>query len=301
MRLIAASLLAALPAAAGIVDDVRAALANNDFAAAARLADAYQRQRGANSELAAALSWIARGALAARYLDQAETYAERAYGIAAAMPRARLASDAFLATALGAAIEVQGQVLAQRGETSRAVALLRQELAKYRNTAIGERLAKNLNLLTLAGKPAPALDAREWIGARPPVLASLRGKPVLLFFWAHWCPDCKAQVSIIADLMRRYASRGLQLVGPTKYYGYIEEGRSAVPAQEKAYIQQIFDRYYAPLRSYMAVPLSNANFTEYGCSSTPTLAIVDKRGLVSWYHPGAASEAELAAEIEKVL
>ena len=302
MRIAALFLLLSIPASAGIVDDVRAALAENDFAGADRLAQAYQGQRGANSELAAAISWIARGALAARDLDRAETYADRAYDMAVANQRGRLLDlDQFLPTALGASIEVQAQVLAQRGETSRAVSLLREELAKYRTTSIADRISKNLNLLSLAGKPAPTLDAREWIGSKPPALAALRGKPVLLFFWAHWCSDCKAEVAIIANLMRRYSARGLQLVGPTKYYGYMEEGQNATPAQEKAYIQQIFDRYYSPLRSYISIPLSNANFTEYGCSSTPTLAIVNKNGVVSWYHPGAATEAELAAEIEKVL
>jgi thiol-disulfide isomerase/thioredoxin len=297
------TLLFAIPAAeAAIVDDVRERIAAGDFAGADRLVAAFERQSGANSELAAAVSWLARGALAARNLDRAESYADRARDLALANLRGRsVDSDQWLPTALGASIEVHGQVMAARNETSSAVAFLQAELARYRNTSIADRISKNINLLSLAGKPAPSLDAREWIGSRPATLASMRGKPVLLFFWAHWCPDCKAEVPIIANLMRRYAPRGLQLVGPTKYYGYMEEGQDATPAQEKVYIQQIFDRYYSPLRSYISIPLSNANFTEYGCSSTPTLALVDKNGIVRWYHPGAATEAELAAEIEKVL
>lgn len=293
----------ALPAAgAGLVDDVRDALSRGDLGGADALAQAYQRQHGANSELAAAISWLARGALAARDYDRADEYAQTAQDMALRVQGSRLLDlDKFLPTALGASIEVQAQVMAAQGETSRAVAFLREELAKYRTTSIAERISKNINLLSLEGKPAPALDAKEWLGARPPSLDALRGKPVLLFFWAHWCPDCKAEVPIIATLMKRYSARGLQLVGPTRYYGYVEDGKDAKPAEEKPYIQQIFDRYYSQLRSYMSIPLSNANFTEYGCSSTPTLAIVDKNGTVSWYHPGAATEAELAAAIEKVL
>jgi thiol-disulfide isomerase/thioredoxin len=211
-----------------------------------------------------------------------------------------LAADAFLATALGASIEVQGQVLGARGERSSAVSFLQRELATYRNTVIVERISKNINLLSLAGKAAPALDAKEWLGTKPPTLASLRGKPVLLFFWAHWCPDCKAEAPILAALMRRYGARGLTLVAPTKYYGYMEEGQDAAPAAEKRYIEQIRQRFYSQLGN-APMPLSDANFITYGCSSTPTLALIDKQGVVRWYHPGAATEAELAREIEKVL
>ena len=51
----------------------------------------------------------------------------------------------------------------------------------------------------------------------------------------------------------------------------------------------------------MPAPLSNANFARYGASSTPTLVLVDRKGIVSWYHPGAATEQELSSQIEKAL
>ncbi len=291
-------------ARAGIIEDVRASIGAGDFAASDRQVETFRRVRGETTELAAAISWQARGALAARYYDLAEKYADQARETAGrnrTVNARTLAADAFLATAIGASIEVMGQAMAARGERSSAVAFLERQLASYRNTVIAERIAKNINLLSLTGKPAPPLNAREWIGAaRPPSLASLRGKPVLLFFWAHWCPDCKAQAPILADLMRRYGPRGLTLVAPTRYYGYVEEGRDAPPAAEKPYIQQIRDRFYSQLGA-APMPLSNDIFLAYGCSSTPTLALVDKQGLVRWYHPGAATEAELIREIEKVL
>lgn len=300
MRIVFTALLLVSSAFAGIVDDVRAALDKNDFAAADRQVQDYRKAHGADSELAAAISWQARGALAAKNLDRAAAYAEQTRQMALPNLRGpRVARERWL-YAMGASIEVQAQVLAARDEASDAVQFLRGELRIYTGTSIQERIQKNINLLSLEGKPAPALEAAVWFGSKPPTIASLRGKAVLLFFWAHWCPDCKADVPIIAGLMKKYGPRGLALIGPTEYYGYVANGADASPAVEKPYIDQIRRQFYAPLGD-MPAPLSNANFARYGASSTPTLVLVDRLGIVRWYHPGAATEKELAAQIERVL
>jgi thioredoxin-related protein len=51
----------------------------------------------------------------------------------------------------------------------------------------------------------------------------------------------------------------------------------------------------------MRVPLSAANFITYGASTTPTLVLIDRAGVVRYYHPGAVPEAELAARIRALL
>ena len=48
-------------------------------------------------------------------------------------------------------------------------------------------------------------------------------------------------------------------------------------------------------------PLSNANAIRYGMASTPTLVLVDRQGIVRWCHPGAATEQEIASQVEAVL
>jgi hypothetical protein len=92
----------------------------------------------------------------------------------------------------------------------------------------------------------------------------------------------------------------LVLIGPTKYYGYVAHGNDAPPAVEKPYIESIRRRFYAPLGN-MPVPLSDVNFARYGASTTPTLVLVDRKGVVRWYHPGNATERDLAVHIEQVL
>lgn len=286
---------------AGVVDDVRASIAAKDFAGADRITQNYRAKQGVTPELALAISWIGRGFLAVKNYDQADAFAAKAREASLqALGKGKLDSDPSLPIALGAAIEVHGQALNGRGEKSAAIEYLSGELKTYAKTSIVERIQKNINLIGLEGKPAPALEAREWVGSKPAPLASLKGHPVLLFFWAHWCPDCKEMAPIIARLMKSYGPKGLALVGPTKYYGYVANGDDAPPAVEKKYIEEIRQRYYAQLAA-MPAPLSNANFLTYGSSSTPTLALLDSEGIVRWYHPGSATEKELTARVEAVL
>jgi thiol-disulfide isomerase/thioredoxin len=205
-----------------------------------------------------------------------------------------------LPIALGAALEVQSQVLAGRGQRAQAVALLQAALRTYGNTSIHDRLQKNLNLLSLQGRPAPALRSEESLGAKVPSTVQLKGSPVLLFFWAHWCADCKAEAPIITQLRSEFSSRGLQVIGPTRRYGYTAQIEHASASDELQYIDAVRHRFYNGLLD-MPVPISKYNFDTYGASTTPTLVLLDRAGKVALYHPGALPYAELRAEIEKVV
>jgi thiol-disulfide isomerase/thioredoxin len=301
-RLTAAGILlgiASLTARAGIVEDVRAQVGQNSYSAAeAELRD-YKARHGVTPEYLEALSWVARGAAAMKQWSQAANYARETRRLAEQLlTKQRLDTEPHLPIALGAAYEVQAQALSETGKPTEAATLLRAALAKYRNTSIGPRLQKNLNLISLVGRPAPALQATQYLGVKPPALASLKGSPVLLFFWAHWCGDCKAEVPIIARLRQEFASSGLVVIGPTQFYGYAAQGNDATPAQERAYIDSVRQRYYASLPD-MPVPLSQQNFNTYGASTTPTLVILNRAGQVATYHPGAMPYEELRAAVEK--
>jgi len=143
---------------ASLVNDVRGLMVQHDFAGAERAVRTYQAQAGATSELAAALSWLARGALDARRFDQAEAYAAETRKLALELLRThKLDGDRWLPTALGASIEVHAQALAAHGERPEAIAFLRQQLDLFGATSLNERIRKNMNLLTLQGNPAPVL------------------------------------------------------------------------------------------------------------------------------------------------
>src|SRR5580693_7459108 len=123
-----AFLLILAPASAAVVADVRFKLSAGDLSSAEALVEDYHRANGDNSEYAAAVSWLARGALtlgerqaAARYLADTKTL------VATLLKTKSVDDDSFLETAAGASIEVEARMMAAAGHRDKAVAFLESE------------------------------------------------------------------------------------------------------------------------------------------------------------------------------
>lgn len=66
--------------------------------------------------------------------------------------------------------------------------------------------------IALIGKPAPALAGTDVDGAKVS-LADLKGKAVLVVFWATWCPPCAESFPILEDALNRYGKEGFTVLG----------------------------------------------------------------------------------------
>lgn len=115
-------------------------------------------------------------------------------------------------------------------------------------------------------------------------LSSLKGRPVLLDFWASWCGPCRAEMPVVERLHREYASRGLVVIGVD-----VGESRDTVAR----FIAQQGYSYTVVLDSdYEAAMLYNAR-------ALPTLVVIDTDGNVAAYGQGMRSEGELRANIRR--
>lgn len=283
-----------------IIQKVRAAIAEPDFKKAEKLVLDDMAANGTTPIAVEAFSWLGRGAVAAKNYDAAMTYAARTYEIVEEQLKTRkLDEEPRLPIALGAAIEVQALATAGQGNRSDAIIYLRRELDTYRNTSIVERINKNINLLGLEGTPAFPIESSAWIGPARASLASLKGKPVILYLWAHWCPDCKIQGPILEAMLKRHAATGLTLVAPTKLYGYVAQRKAAEAQEEMAYTAEVRDKTYPWMKDY-AVPVSAEIFAHYGVSTTPTLVFIDRDGKVAKYNPGQLTAEQLEPLIQKI-
>jgi thiol-disulfide isomerase/thioredoxin len=288
-------------ALAGIIEDVRNSIAQKNYPLAEKQLRDYRAQNGDSPEALEALSWLGRGALSDKRYDKAIVYARQAEKLSLEQLKRRpLDAEPHLPTALGAAFEVEAQAEAAKGNRAEALALLHHALKTYYATSIRTRIQKNLNLLGLEGKPAPALEESEYLGPRPASLDSYRGHPVLLFFWAHWCADCKHEEPVLEKISAEFQPKGLAILGPTQRYGYAARGEEATPQAELKYIEDVRQKFYAGL-SGMPVSVSQENFKNYGASTTPTLVLLDRHGRVAEYHPGFMGYDDLRARIDKLL
>ena len=284
-----------------VVAYVDLALQRGDLESARAMAGQYRRLYGDTPEALDAFSWVARGELASGNIAEAVKDADEIERISQTLLATRkLDAEPYLPLALGTAYEVQAEALAEQHKKAEALALLRAALQKWRGTSLADRLQKNINLLTLQGRPMPLLHETQWIGTRPEPIAALRGKVLLLFFWAHWCVDCKAEAPIIAKLATELEPKGLAVIAPTRLYGYTAEDDNAPAAKETAFVQKVYEKYYGSI-PHAQVPLDAGNFERFGASTTPTIVLVDRHGIVRLYHPGVMDEASLRAAIEPLL
>ena len=114
------------------------------------------------------------------------------------------------------------------------------------------------------GASAPTWTGIEPVGGAPASLASLRGRVVLLDFWATWCGPCRELAPELSALQARYGAQGLSVVGIT-----------TDPAEAAAAFKEHVDMRYP-----IAIDAHAETSRAYGVSALPTLFIVDKRGVV---------------------
>ena len=117
-------------------------------------------------------------------------------------------------------------------------------------------------------------------------LGNLRGKVVLLDFWATWCRPCAITTPSLVRLSHRFRARGLVVIG----VNVDQDGPDAVP---------YFVRRYGV--DYPVVYDDGNVSQRYNVRGLPTVVLIDRTGHIRRVHTGIAGEQELASQIEELL
>lgn len=80
------------------------------------------------------------------------------------------------------------------------------------NTTAADLDLKYATELLKAGAEAPDFNLNT-IDGKPMSLSQLRGKYVVLDFWASWCPDCRKDAPFVMELYKKFGAKGVQFVG----------------------------------------------------------------------------------------
>ncbi len=153
---------------------------------------------------------------------------------------------------------------------------------------------------TAARNALPELVIAEWIDQKPVKLSDLRGRVVLLDFWAPWCGPCLRTFPTLKSWHDKYKDKGLMILGVTNYFGRAE-GRQLTPEEELDYLRQFKKKYRLPYG--FAIANTDDNDQNYGISAIPTTFLIDRRGAVRLITLGASEEEsqQLGEMIKKLL
>jgi thiol-disulfide isomerase/thioredoxin len=136
--------------------------------------------------------------------------------------------------------------------------------------------SQNAQTPTIGAEP-PEIAANDWLNSDgPPTLASLRGKVVVVEFWATWCGPCVAGIPHLNELQTKYRDLGLRVVSLT------DEDRATIVAFQK--------RAKVPIE--YTVGTGSGLSATYGVTGIPHAFLVGRSGKLLWHGHPADSECE---------
>lgn len=168
--------------------------------------------------------------------------------------------------------------------------------------------AKRIN--AMVGKDAPEIDAEHFVASDPVTMESLRGRVVLIDFWAIWCGPCIATFPHLIEWHEKYADRGLVILGATRFYGYEwdeEAGRATrgenVPAEAELEMLEKFRESHGLRHGFFVTPSDSRYQSDFGVTGIPHAVVIDREGKIQLVRIGSgeANARDLEAKIEELL
>ena len=146
-----------------------------------------------------------------------------------------------------------------------------------------------IDLIPPAQRPQAAEIKANFLNSNNLVLAQMKGKVVVLDFWATWCGPCRMEIPTLVKMHDIYHSKGMEL------WGLSVEANDGQP-------KDYFNKFISSFSIQYPVGLANTEtLTAYGINPIPTTFFIDKKGRIALSFVGVHPEEDFTYAIEKLL
>jgi|GEM_PF-877145 len=232
---------------------------------------------------------------------QIESLSSQSQNRAGANPAAEQMARQFILSSQAEMMGTLAEAYARLGRRAEAEAVISKAREQFKSQPeLIRRLELKMRSGALIGSAAPEIEADDWVGSGPVSLASLRGKVVMLDFFAWWCRPCIAAFSHVRGLKEKYGPGGLEIIGLTTYQGAYETEPDLKPEQELARMRDQF-RVNHQITWPFGIAREKRNERAYNVTAIPHVVLVDKKGVIRYINVGAGSYQALEEQIKQLL
>ncbi|WDI44327.1 TlpA family protein disulfide reductase [Bremerella sp. P1] len=163
----------------------------------------------------------------------------------------------------------------------------------------------------LVGKEMLPIDAQAWANGDGLSAEDLKGKVVLLDFWAVWCGPCVASFPHLVEWQEKYGKDGLQIVGITRYFNFNwpegaegpQQGEGQVPPTEENAMLDKFTAEHNLKHPTAVLDDTDAFYSYYAVSGIPHFVLIGRDGKIHKVNSGISESRakKLEEEIQKLL